>query len=589
MNKSLKAVFGFLDKRHRIFFFLMIIASLFDAFLELLGVSIIIPIINLISNPNDFSSKWYLALLYEMSPVKSSSDFLIFVVSITIALYCFKALYSIAITAMSNRYANSFGARVGSHLFSIFLKMPYEYHKEHSSAEIMQKCSWAVSSVTASMSSILTITEDSIVGLLILGFLFYQNVIVATVVFGSLTVISILVSVICRRKLVQNGKRMAELGKEGYQINRESFENIKEAKTYHLENFYGSQYADRSYSIAKRQTFYTVLASLPKILIEASGMIAMLLAILIVLLEGATNTAIFTTFSVFAIAITRLLPYVSAISAHISNLNHFSSGVQSALDISSLEKQEESLEAQGETPFTFEREIRFTNVNFQYKDDERKILDQASMTLQKGKTIAFCGPSGMGKTTTIDLLLGLLKPTSGLISCDGRNISEDPLGWRGLVSYVPQLVFLTDGTIKENVALGFDPKTIDEERMAQAIKAAELEDFVQSLPQGINSSVGEAGSRLSGGQRQRIGIARAFYRNRPILIFDEATASLDSETEQKILVALKKNKKDKTIVVITHRLSTIVNFDEIYMVQNQKITPRSKEDILKLLDPNIAA
>ena len=157
------------------------------------------------------------------------------------------------------------------------------------------------------------------------------------------------------------------------------------------------------------------------------------------------------------------------------------------------------------------------------------------------------------------------------------------------MSYVPQLVFLTDGTIKENVALGFDPKTIDEERMAQAIKAAELEDFVQSLPQGINSSVGEAGSRLSGGQRQRIGIARAFYRNRPILIFDEATASLDSETEQKILVALKKNKKDKTIVVITHRLSTIVNFDEIYMVQNQKITPRSKEDILKLLDPNIAA
>lgn len=569
----IKETWSFLDKRHRAFFVLIVLGSLVQAFLELLGVSVVIPLIDLIEDTSSIQTKWYLRLLYSMFPFDSTNDFLISLVVIIMVLYIFKACYSIFMNWATNRFSSTFGARLGARLFNVYVRMPYSFHKTCTTSDIINNCNWGVNSVSTALSALLGIIGSSIVGLAILVFLFIENPLIASIVFGALIIVSFFATYLSRRKLKKIGTEMGDIYRQQYALSQESLESIKEAKIYGLESFYTAQYESSRFETAFRNTNYNVIGSLPKVIVEAFGMISMLAAILVVVLMGTSSKDIVTTFSVFAVAVIKLLPYVSSLSGNISALNFNVAGVDKVKNALELEAQEEKpIRDQSGYPFT--SQILFDHVSFAYADDDRFILEDASVKIVPGESVAFFGPSGMGKTTTIDLLLGLLSPTKGSITVDGKNIAEAPSSWRDTISYVPQTVFLSDGTIKENVTLGIPEAKIDEEKLQRVLQQAALTDFIAELPHGIDTKVGEAGSRLSGGQKQRIGIARALYRDRPILVLDEATAALDFDTEKKILSSVCNLRGNKTLIVITHRIGTIEGFDNIYEVTNGKIVAK---------------
>jgi ABC-type multidrug transport system fused ATPase/permease subunit len=224
--------------------------------------------------------------------------------------------------------------------------------------------------------------------------------------------------------------------------------------------------------------------------------------------------------------------------------------------------------------------INFENLTFSYPETDKKVLDSVNLTIKKNSSVAFIGSSGAGKTTAADVLLGLLEPQIGKVTVDGIDIQENMQAWHNCIGYIPQTIYLMDDSIKANITFGISKEQIDDDRINQVLKEAQLDEFVKSLPEGLDTMVGDRGVRLSGGQRQRIGIARALYRNPQVLILDEATSALDNETEKEVMQAIDGLHGTRTLIVIAHRLSTIAKCDRIYEVGEGKITERNKEDVL---------
>jgi ABC-type multidrug transport system fused ATPase/permease subunit len=243
-------------------------------------------------------------------------------------------------------------------------------------------------------------------------------------------------------------------------------------------------------------------------------------------------------------------------------------------EIEELEKKNAKLrEEAGKngSEVVFEDSIKAEGVSFRYEEATTDVFSGVNLEIKKGHSTAFIGPSGGGKTTMVDILLGLLDPTEGKVTVDGRNIKDTKSYWYKHLGYIPQNIYLTDDTIRKNVAFGIDEKEIDDKKVWQALEEAQLDDFVKGLPDGLDTKVGERGSRISGGQRQRIGIARALYRNPEVLVFDEATSALDTETEKEVMKAVDSLHGSKTIIMIAHRLSTIENCDEVYRIEGGKV------------------
>lgn len=326
-----------------------------------------------------------------------------------------------------------------------------------------------------------------------------------------------------------------------------------------------------------------MLAAIPKYILETVCIIGMIIAVIGKLLWGRRDLNAFVVqMSAFAVAAFRLLPSVGKISAYINNimysipsldliykdLKEIENFIPKENDISVVEK------------WNFNNSIELLNVSYAYEGTDKKVLNNISLTIRKGETVALIGSSGAGKTTLADVFLGLLIPQQGSIRVDGKNIYENMNSWHRMLGYIPQTIYLSDDTIRNNVAFGIKEEDIDEQAVVEALKKAQLYDFIQTLEQGLETFVGDRGVRLSGGQRQRIGIARALYCNPEVLVLDEATSALDTETETAVMEAIDSLKGYKTMVIIAHRLTTIQNADKIYEVTDGNVVLRSKEDIL---------
>ena len=232
----------------------------------------------------------------------------------------------------------------------------------------------------------------------------------------------------------------------------------------------------------------------------------------------------------------------------------------------------------------FQHELSLQNVSFHYPNMEEDVLQEVNLTIQKGQSIAFIGPSGAGKTTVSDIILSLLKPTKGQILMDGIDIEDLGKEWNRIIGYVPQATYIIDASIRHNIAFGEKENAIDDDQIWQALKIAQLEDFVKGLPEGLDTLVGESGVRFSGGQRQRLAIARALYRNPDILVLDEATAALDNDTEEEVMKAIEALQGYKTLIIVAHRLTTVRKCDVIYEVKDKRICPKSKKEIFEIND-----
>jgi ATP-binding cassette subfamily C protein len=326
-----------------------------------------------------------------------------------------------------------------------------------------------------------------------------------------------------------------------------------------------------------------VVTKSPRMFIEMIVVSLVMLAIIIYLMAGQSPDQIFKMVSLFAIVAIRLMPSLSRISTGWGSIKAWAPVFEEVHgDIVNCEKFESSRRQQevDKAAINFEKNIEMADVSFSYENSQRLALEHVSFSITKNSTIGFVGPSGAGKTTLIDIILGLLKPTSGKVLVDGADIHQSIRSWQDKIGYIPQAIYLCDDSIKSNIAFGLPSEQVDDQKVWHALRLAQLEEFIRSLPQGIETTIGERGIRLSGGQRQRIGIARALYNDPELLVMDEATAALDNETERSFMESLTNLSGAKTILIIAHRLTTVRKCDTILFFKNGKLVSAGPYDEL---------
>ena len=359
---------------------------------------------------------------------------------------------------------------------------------------------------------------------------------------------------------------------QSVKIINQVFNAIKETKILSKELFFTDQFTNEKKG-AERATFFSqVIKKIPRPIMETLAIITILLITVIFIIDDRSVNDILPTLSLMGVAVIRLIPSFNSITTTAASLKQ--TGVSFNILADQLNKFEKNKNKKNSKEIMSEfknEEIKLINVNYKYPNSENLVLKNINLNIKSKSSIAFVGTTGSGKTTLVDLISGLLKPTSGEIVSNNINISDNPTAWQNKIGYIPQDIYLIDDTIKRNIAFGIDDNNINEEAIIRATKLAQINKFILDLPLGINTVIGNRGIRLSGGQRQRIGIARALYRDPSILILDEATSSLDNDTEKKFIKDIESLHGKYTIIIISHRLLITKNCDQVFSLSKGEI------------------
>jgi ABC-type multidrug transport system fused ATPase/permease subunit len=356
---------------------------------------------------------------------------------------------------------------------------------------------------------------------------------------------------------------------------KQAFEGVKEIKIMNTENEFINSYDKQYKKKTELDVRYATFNTMPKYLIEVFAVVSVLGFLAFNLSTNSEYMKLLPQLATFAVAAFKLLPCVNATYSSVNVAVYYRASLELVYrDIKKADEMDVNDEILSEDikDFPFNEVIRLEHVTFRYEGTEEDVLKDAVLEIKKGQSVALIGASGGGKTTTADIILSLLEPVKGQVTVDGKDIAENVRGWRKKIGYIPQFIYLTDESIRKNVAFGIEEDKIDDKQVWKVLEDAQLKEFVESLPQGLDTVVGERGARISGGQRQRVGIARALYRDPEVLVFDEATSALDTDTEKEVMKAVDKLTGTKTILMIAHRLSTIENCDVVYRVEKGSIT-----------------
>lgn len=552
------------------------------ALLEMLGVGLIMPVVEGVIDPEALLDKSYIRFLEKFVHFETPNQWLLFIIGVIIVVYFLKNAYLLFQTYVQSRFVNKNQSDTVSYMLEEYLNRPYEFYLNADYATLFRTIDGDVPKVfTVLMEFILLFTELMVSAVLGLYLLFTNPgmTIMVMVIMVGLTVLIIKVLKPTLNRLGYTSLTLqAQLGKWRLQ----SVYGIKDVKILNKEHYFASSFAKYSEKNAKVSTRYTVLNTMPRLFVETFSICAILGYLAICIAVSADLTALVPQIGAFAVAAMRLMPSVTRINTHMNNIAFYEPNVNYVyenVDFTSyrLHGKYQKLEKKEAAPIKLEKEICMKDVTYLYPESDKIILENAQMVVPVGKAVGIMGPSGAGKSTAVDVLLGLLKVRSGHIYCDGRDIFENYESWLSHIGYIPQNIYLTDNSIRENIAFGVAPDQIDDERVWQVLEEAQMKDFIMEQPEKLEMTVGERGTRLSGGQRQRIGIARALYHNPEILVFDEATSALDTDTETAIMEAIERFHGRKTLIIIAHRLRTIENCDIIYKVEKGKITRTTLE------------
>lgn len=570
MWKKISYLLSKRDKRNLVLIFIVILGS---AFLDLVGVSAILPVVEVLEKGNSvIESNTFLRIINDFFNLGGNARNLCLVslalMSVIFIIKCGYALFSVYVI---NRFTMNYSRKLTKKLMTTYLLFPYEFHLDNNSSTLIRKSTYDVINFVDAVTQILNFIVKMVSAITIVVFLFVQDVRVTSILFALLTLFAVITLLIVKPKSKKIGRELQNLNSENYKYLSQAFNGIKESKISNSESYFTNEYDKNRNGINKLTLRRVILNNVPSQTLELIGMVGICLALAVVILLGTESSDIVVTFSVFAYAVIKLLPSVTTITTTINNLQFYEVSVKSLYedikqseDSSYVESDEQDAE---QLPFNNEIEIK--NVKFFYQSiPDKNVLNDVSFVIKKNTSVALSGMSGAGKTTMVDIILGLLPCRSGAVLCDGVDISTNMRGWRKNISYIPQTIYLCDDTIRTNVGFGIPKDQIDDAMVWEALEKAQLKEYVEGLPKGLDTVIGERGVRMSGGQRQRIGIARAFYRNTNIVVFDEATSALDYETEKSILEHVSKYSKDHTLIIITHRLNTIESCDSIFKVES---------------------
>ncbi len=562
---------------------LVVSSSVISAGLELIGVSMIVPLINVLVKPEEVLSNRFFAWVFNDTGILKSDKITSLVIGTVIVIYLLKNAFFVFNTWLKNKYAFKIQRELSIEMMKRYFDRGYVFFLKHNYSELRQGIDGDVRSLYHIISEIIQIFVHILIVIFIGIYMIYADWRLA---FGAIItglICLIIVLGLFRRSMTESGRKLRELTVKAEKTLEETLHGIKLVMFARKESFFVDKYEKEITKRNNAEIVKTVGSEIPAYIIEAVSITGIMISIGIRTLSVDDPQGYVAVLGSFAVGMFRILPAIGRISSSTNGIIACMPGLNSIYrnfvqeDVSEFERKEEKDCVSKET---FDSEISIKSVCFKYDKAGENILDSLSLKIKKGSSVAFVGESGAGKSTLADILLGLLKPQSGKMEVDDVDLSYMPDIWWNRVGYIPQTIFLTDSSILENVAYGIEKKNIDIDRVWNAIKRANLSGFVKSLPDGVNTIVGDRGVRLSGGQRQRIGIARALYTEPDILIMDEATSALDNDTERAVMDAIESLMGEITLIIIAHRLTTIKGCEHIYELKSGCLIERTYDELM---------
>lgn len=572
----IKKLLGLMNRKQKINIGFLLMLMIIGALLETVVVSLVLPLVSVIMNPDMIHSNKWLNMVYAFLGCKTDNSFLIAIISAMIAGYVFKNIFLYYMYYQQAKFVTENQFRMSKKLLQNFLNKPYEYYLNASTGNIIRIIQGDVGNVFTLLNNVLQFMTECFVAISLVVLLLIVDPVM------TLLILAILLITMIGSKFVFKGK-LAKAGEEAQHysgmMNKwmiHSIEGIKDIKILHKEDSFVQIYEENGIKNTIAQRKNATLSQAPRLLIEGISMCGMLLMLAVMLASGREISGMLAQISAFAMAAVRLMPSANRMNTYINAISFLEPSLRTVCenaDVTDNIKTKSNTKTNAEdTKLEIKDKIEIKELLYQYPKAEAPIFNHVEMTIPVGKSVAIIGPSGAGKTTIVDILLGLLEPQEGKILADGVDVNQNYAGWLAKIGYIPQTIFMIDDSIKNNIAFGVPEDEIDEDRVWEVLEEAQLTNHIRSLPKGIHTGIGEKGVRMSGGQRQRLGIARALYHNPEILVFDEATSALDNDTEAAIMESINHFRGKKTMVIIAHRLGTIKDCDLVYRVEHGTIT-----------------
>lgn len=576
------------DKKQMVQLAGLAIMILIGGILETLGVSMMLPLVQAIMSPDEIMENELVGGIAGFLHVGSSRELILWILGTTIFLFVFKNAYLLFQTYVQNTFVTRNRNRMISRVMREFLNRPYE---DYLGADIPTVFRLTDSDIPNAFQLILVLIQMTTEIVVAVSICLVLVVVVSPAISIGCAVLflgmTLMITKILKPRLNEIGRKNQAIQSRIAKWRIQSIYGLKDVKVLHREEFFVRNYYESGAVGANVARNYAVMNNTPRLLIETVFIAAMLSFIFAFIVRGGDITELFSTLTAFAAAAVRVMPATNRINTYLSEIAY----AQPCLDylyenltenmkrdvngsVTGLTAEQE----QEKEPLTLNDKIVLDHIRYTYPNTDKPIFTDAHMEVRKGQSVGIMGPSGAGKSTIVDILLGLLHVQAGAITCDGRDIFDNYPSWLSKIGYIPQSIYLIDESIRDNIAFGIDADKIDDKRIWEVLEEAQLKTFVEELPEGLETTIGDRGVRISGGQRQRLGIARALYHNPEILVFDEATSALDGDTEAAVMEAVNSFHGKKTMVIIAHRLNTIAKCDVIYKVENEKITQTTLEE-----------
>lgn len=576
------------DKKQMVQLAGLAVMILIGGILETLGVSMMLPLVQAIMSPDEIMENELAASIVAFLHIDSSRNLILWLLGVTIFLFIFKNAYLLFQTYVQNTFVTRNRNRMISRVMREFLNRPYE---DYLGADIPTVFRLTDSDIPNAFQLILVLIQMTTEIVVAVSICLVLVVVVSPAISIGCAVLflgmTLMITKILKPRLNAIGRKNQAIQSRIAKWRIQSIYGLKDVKVLHREEFFVRNYYESGAVGANVARNYAVMNNTPRLLIETVFIAAMLSFIFAFIVRGGDITELFSTLTAFAAAAVRVMPATNRINTYLSEIAY----AQPCLDylyenltenmkrdvngsVTGLTAEQE----QEKEPLTLNDKIVLDHIRYTYPNTDKPIFTDAHMEVRKGQSVGIMGPSGAGKSTIVDILLGLLHVQAGAITCDGRDIFDNYPSWLSKIGYIPQSIYLIDESIRDNIAFGIDADKIDDKRIWEVLEEAQLKTFVEELPEGLETTIGDRGVRISGGQRQRLGIARALYHNPEILVFDEATSALDGDTEAAVMEAVNSFHGKKTMVIIAHRLNTIAKCDVIYKVENEKITQTTLEE-----------
>jgi len=558
------------DKKDIWKIFAIFIGSLLAAISEVISISSIPLFVTLLIDPELFQTKLSdyvdISFLFNLE-VK---QLILFGGIFLTAIFVIKNLFLMILIFFQSKVIRDLNVKLTDRLYKLYLFAPYFIHLKKNNAELVRNIIGETSQVISIILKVVTLFREFLVLTFIFILVLYVDVLITLIIFSILSACAPIFFYITKKTIYKNAKRMQDLSTSRIKSVNETFGAIKEVKIFNIEKIFNKKFF--SMNLLREHYFFvnSFLTSIPRYFLETIIILTLISVLMLYNYFEKDFNSLLPLLTLLTVAAVRLLPSFNSISQSLSSIKSLSPSLNLVMsEIQNLEKIKDEKKFLEDKNFIFNKKIEFNNVSFKYQGNSSNTLSEINLEILHESKVGIIGSSGAGKSTFINLLLGLLKPTKGNILVDGKNIEENLKVWQSNIGYVPQDIYLLDDTIKNNIT--FNEENINDGHLEKILKLSRLESFVKSLPNGLETFVGERGTRISGGQRQRIGIARALFKDPKVIIFDEATSALDNENEKNIMKEILALDIKKNLIIITHRHDLVKNCDKIFTFDHGRL------------------